>query len=155
MANRAALVAPGFPIAKVPTGIPAGICTVDNNESNPFRASLFIGTPSTGSVVCAAITPARWAAPPAAAMITSRPRDSADEANSDASKGVRCADMTWDSCATPKRASVSEAARIVSQSDLLPMRTATKGEFEDFGLREFANLDCALAILSFSPDGVS
>ena len=113
--------------------MPAGICTVESNESNPFSASLFIGTPSTGRVVCAAITPARCAAPPAAAMITSRPRDSAFVANSEASRGLRCADMTRDSCATPNCASVSEAARMVSQSDLLPMRTATKGDGETAG----------------------
>ncbi|MEZ4586173.1 MAG: hypothetical protein R2909_07220 [Gemmatimonadales bacterium] len=33
-----------------------------------------IGTPSTGRVVFAAITPARWAAIPAAAMMQTSPR---------------------------------------------------------------------------------
>ena len=65
------------PIASVPTGIPAGICTVESSESMPFSDALSMGTPSTGSTVCAAQTPARCAAPPAAAMITSMPRDSA------------------------------------------------------------------------------
>ena len=32
------------------------------------------GTPSTGSAVFAAVMPGRWAAPPAPAMMTSRPR---------------------------------------------------------------------------------
>jgi hypothetical protein len=38
MANSAAFLAPAVPIAKVPTGIPPGICTIDSNESNPLRA---------------------------------------------------------------------------------------------------------------------
>jgi hypothetical protein len=79
-ANRAALTAPAFPIAKDATGIPPGIWTVDNKESSPFSA-LFIGTPRTGSVVCAASTPARCAAPPAAPITTSSPRASAVEAH--------------------------------------------------------------------------
>ena len=36
-------------------------------------AALCTGTPSTGSMVCAATMPGRWAAPPAPAMITFRP----------------------------------------------------------------------------------
>ncbi len=54
----------------VPTGIPAGICTVESKASNPCSEPEAIGTPMTGSAVWAAITPARWAAIPAAAMIT-------------------------------------------------------------------------------------
>ena len=77
-ANSAAFTAPARPIASVPTGIPAGICTIDNSESRPFSDFDSIGTPSTGSSVLAAATPARCAAPPAAAMITSRPLSSAD-----------------------------------------------------------------------------
>src|SRR5437868_120953 len=50
-AKSAALIAPGFPIASVPTGIPPGICTVASSESRPFSASLRIGTPNTGKVV--------------------------------------------------------------------------------------------------------
>ena len=50
--------------------MPVGIWTVDNSESIPFNAALCIGTPITGSTVCAATTPARCAAPPAPAMIT-------------------------------------------------------------------------------------
>ena len=72
-----ALVAPGFPIATVATGIPAGICTVASSESIPCNEVEGIGTPITGSVVCAAITPARCAAPPAPAMITRMPRSAA------------------------------------------------------------------------------
>ena len=54
-----ALVAPGFPIATVATGMPAGICTVASSESIPFNDVEGMGTPITGSVVCAAITPAK------------------------------------------------------------------------------------------------
>src|SRR5260221_4318263 len=41
--------------------------------------------------------------------------------------GVRCADMTLLSCAMPNRVSISEACRMASQSDLLPIRIATSG----------------------------
>ena len=37
-ANNAALIAPAFPIAIVPTGTPPGICTIDNSESSPCSA---------------------------------------------------------------------------------------------------------------------
>ena len=43
-----------------------GIKTLQGGDS--------IGTPRTGRSVLAAVTPARWAAPPAPAMMTSRPR---------------------------------------------------------------------------------
>ena len=126
-ASSAAFRAPGAPIASVPTGIPAGICTVESSESRPFSEALSIGTPSTGSTVCAAQTPARCAAPPAAAMITSMPRGSACATYSAVSTGVRCADSTRHSCATPNLDSISAAWRITSQSDLLPIRIATSG----------------------------
>ena len=42
--------------------------------SRPFSALLSTGTPSTGSVVMAAVMPGRCAAPPAPAMITFSPR---------------------------------------------------------------------------------
>ena len=69
-ASSPAFAAPDAPIATVATGMPVGIWTVDNSESIPFNAALCIGTPITGSTVCAATTPARCAAPPAPAMIT-------------------------------------------------------------------------------------
>src|SRR5882672_4826365 len=96
-ANSAALAAPASPIAKVATGMPLGICTVESSESRPCRCLEAIGTPSTGSVVCAATTPARCAAPPAAAMITFMPRLCAPPAHSETSSGERCADMAFDS----------------------------------------------------------
>ena len=76
-ANRAALVAPASPMAKVATGMPAGICTMASRESRPCRCLDGIGTASTGSVVFAASTPARWAAPPAAPISTFMPRAAA------------------------------------------------------------------------------
>ena len=72
--ERAALVAPALPMASVPTGTPAGIWTMESRESMPLRALLSMGTPSTGRMVWAAVMPGRWAAPPAPAMMTSRPR---------------------------------------------------------------------------------
>ena len=129
-ANSAAFVAPALPIASVPTGIPAGICTVESSESIPFRAWLSIGTPSTGRIVCAAITPAKCAAAPAAAIITCIPRLDALVAHSTAACGVRCADSTRLSCAIPNFVNMSLAWRIVSQSDLLPITIPTKGEEE-------------------------
>src|SRR6185295_741713 len=48
--------------------------TIDSSESRPLSAALCTGTPITGSTVCAATIPGRWAAPPAPAMITSMPR---------------------------------------------------------------------------------
>ena len=38
----------GLPMAKVATGMPAGIWAIDNRESMPLRALLCTGTPSTG-----------------------------------------------------------------------------------------------------------
>ena len=57
-ASRAALVAPATPMANVPTGMPAGICTIDSSESRPLSAFDCTGTPSTGSVVFARSCPA-------------------------------------------------------------------------------------------------
>ena len=76
------------------TGTPDGICTVEYSESAPASCSLKMGTPITGRMVFAAMTPARWAARPAAAMMTSRPRSSASLAYSWAWSGVRWALMT-------------------------------------------------------------
>ncbi len=46
------------------TGTPPGICTVERSASSPLRGLDSIGTPITGSVVSAAMKPARWAALP-------------------------------------------------------------------------------------------
>ena len=74
-ASRPALRA--LPIDTVATGTPAGICTIDSNESMPSRYFSATGTPITGSGVTAASMPGRCAAPPAPAMITWRPRSCA------------------------------------------------------------------------------
>ena len=58
-------------------GTPRGICTIDSSESMPSRAVVRTGTPITGSVVTAASIPGRWAAPPAPATMTFRPRSAA------------------------------------------------------------------------------
>ena len=58
---------------------------------------------------------------------TSTPRDSAWPTYSAVSAGVRCAESTRHSCGTPNFVSISSAWRMVSQSDLLPMMTATSG----------------------------
>ncbi len=75
--------------------MPFGICTVESSESRPFRCFDGIGTPSTGSVVCAATTPARCAAPPAAAMIVLMPLFAAPSAHAATAFGVRCADIAF------------------------------------------------------------
>ena len=58
----------------IATGTPAGIMEVDRRASSPLRGDESIGTPMTGRMVCAAMTPARWAAAPAQAMMTCTPR---------------------------------------------------------------------------------
>src|SRR5882724_4456756 len=153
-ASNAALVAPAGPMARVPTGMPAGICTMERSESIPFRAWLSTGTPRMGSVVWAAAMPGRWAAPPAPAIITSMPRASAPEANSANQAGVRCAETMRHSCGTPNRVSTSSAWRIVSQSDLLPMITATSGLVSSVIERPLSLSDCTLLrAISPSPGG--
>src|SRR5262249_31943699 len=79
-AKKPALAAPASPIANVATGIPFGICTIERSESSPRRYFEGTGTPSTGTVVFAASTPARCAAPPAPAMMQRSPRGSASSA---------------------------------------------------------------------------
>src|SRR5271163_257070 len=141
-ASSAALTAPAGPIAKVPTGTPAGICTIDSRLSCPDNAWDSIGTPNTGSVVNAAVMPGRCAAPPAPAMITSNPAAFAPLANATNLSGVRCAETMRASWPTPSSCSVSAARRIVGQSDRLPMMMATgldaalKGALGDEGGRK-------------------
>ena len=50
VASSAALIAPGSPMASVPTGTPFGICTIESSESSPLSTVAGTGTPSTGSV---------------------------------------------------------------------------------------------------------
>ena len=63
---------------------------------------LLIGTPITGKVVKDAITPAKWAAPPAPAIITLVPLSTADSENSAALFGVLWADIIETSFSIPK-----------------------------------------------------
>ncbi len=66
--------------ATVATGTPLGIWTIESRESSPPSIAVAIGTPMTGNTVRLAMTPARWAAPPAAAITTSIPRLSSERA---------------------------------------------------------------------------
>src|SRR5688572_25858844 len=126
-ARSAALAAPGLPMASVPTGTPFGIWAIDRKASTPASAVAGTGTPSTGSTVFAAVMPGRWAAPPAAAMITSRPRPSAADAYSNMRSGVRCAEMIRTSWGTSSSRRSASAGSIVSRSLRLPMITPTQG----------------------------
>ncbi len=81
----------------VATGIPGGIWTIDKSESKPFKQEESMGTPITGSVVKDATTPGRWAAQPAAAIITSMPVSSIPLIYSVTNSGVLCADAILNS----------------------------------------------------------
>ena len=124
-ASSAAFLAPALPMANVPTGMPPGICTVASRASRPWRGELSMGTPSTDSRVCAAVTPARCAAPPAPQMITSMPRASAVSVNASRRSGVRWAEMTRTSLSMPRRDRVSDAGRITAASGVTPPRVQT------------------------------
>src|SRR5260370_24199042 len=125
VASNAALIAPAFPIAIVPTGIPPGICAMESRESSPFKAFDSIGTRRMGSIVFAAAIPGKCGAPPAPAIITCKPRCSAFDAYSKSKSGVRCAETTRVSYRTPSSPSVFAACSMVSQSELEPMITPT------------------------------
>ena len=117
-ASSAALVAPATPMASVPTGMPAGICTIDSKVARPLSAFDCTGTPSTGEVF-AAVMPGRCAAPPAPAMMTSRPcARSAGVLEQRIRRAMRRRPRA--SRATPRRCSVSAADWSVSQSDFDP-----------------------------------
>ena len=78
----------------VATGTPPGICAVESRASSPPRVEPASGTPITGSTVCAASTPARWAAAPAPAMSTRIPRASAPLTYCSTRAGDRWAEAT-------------------------------------------------------------
>src|SRR5438309_4430622 len=126
-ASNAALIAPGLPMANVPTGTPPGICTMDRSESSPLSDGDSIGTPSTGRVVFAAQTPGKCAAPPAAAMRTSNPRSVALERYSNNASGARCAEIACASHGTLSSSNCAAQCCMISQSDLLPRRMPTSG----------------------------
>jgi hypothetical protein len=124
-ASRAAFFAPS--IATVATGTPPGICTVASRASRPPMPDVLIGTPITGRVVDAASAPARWAALPAAAIMTCTPPAPAPRANSRAASGVRCAEMTRASQLTGKERSTANAGSRTGRSASLPMTTTICG----------------------------
>ena len=71
----------------MPTDFTMALSVGPNNiPSNAFDCT---GTPSTGKWVCDAIIPGRWAAPPAPAIITSKPCSAAVFAKSASLSGVR------------------------------------------------------------------
>ena len=133
-ASSPALTAPDVPMASVPTGTPRGIWTIESSESTPLSDLLSTGTPSTGRIEIAASMPGKWAAPPAPATITSRPRPSASRPYRKRRCGVLCAETTLLSTGTPSSVRTSAACRMVSQSDLLPMTTPTRGDRETSGV---------------------
>jgi len=75
---------------------------MERRASRPSTTPPFNGTPRTGSVVWAATTPPRWAAIPAAVIITFIPFSSALFENSATSSGFLCADITFVTNDTPK-----------------------------------------------------
>src|SRR6478672_10201018 len=81
----------------------------------------------TGKVVCAAITPAKCAAPPAPAMITRIPWLAALRAKSAVRSGERCAEVTSISYAMPNSSRALPASRMISRSESLPMTIETSG----------------------------
>jgi len=93
----------------------------------PCKALLSTGTPSTGREVLLAHIPGRWAAPPAPAMMTFRPRGRADDAYSKSRSGVRWAETMRTSWGTASSASVAAACWRVSQSEVDPMMMPTTG----------------------------
>jgi len=74
-----------------------------------------------------AVIPGRWAAPPAPATITRRPRSTAVVAYSIIHSGVRWADTIRTSNGTENSSSTSTAACITARSESLPMMTPTSG----------------------------
>ena len=83
------------------------------------------GTPITGSVVFAAMAPAKCAAMPASAMIQENPLSRADDANSLASFGHRWADSTRTSVSISYSFRTWIAFSATGRSLVLPMMTAT------------------------------
>mmetsp|Transcript_21802 Transcript_21802/g.33121 ORF Transcript_21802/g.33121 Transcript_21802/m.33121 type:complete len:204 (+) Transcript_21802:429-1040(+) len=99
-----------------------------NSESCPFSVDVLMGTPTTGRGVMAATIPGRWAAPPAPAMITCKPRPAADLEYFISFSGVRCADTMSTSWGMPNSLSILTASFIVGRSDWEPMMTPTMGQ---------------------------
>ena len=139
-ASSAALVAPASPIASVPTGTPAGICTIDSSESRPLSAFDCTGTPSTGSVVFAArhARQVRRAAgagddhlEPALARASPRTRTAGRACGARRRRALR---------GRRRGARASRRRRIVSQSDFEPMMMPTSGFIAALYIRRWKNL---------------
>src|SRR5260221_3508872 len=98
-ARMAAFAAPASPTATVATGTPRGIWTIESSASRPPAIALgdASGTPTTGSVTCAATAPGRAAAPPAAAMTTWKRPSPRPRAPARSSSGGPGACITTDS----------------------------------------------------------
>ena len=79
----------------------------------------------TGLTVCAATTPARWAALPATAMKTSVPAASDDFTRRTVRSGERWAEVTSSPKGTPKSLRTPSASSIVPKSDSLPRKIVT------------------------------
>ena len=120
-ASRPAFSAP--PTATVATGMPGGICTVESSESKPPRAHgdrhadhRPRGVRGDGA------RQVRRAARAADNALTPRP---ASFTNAAVSSGVRCAESTRTSTASPSASSTLAAGRMVSRSDFDPIMIAT------------------------------
>ena len=139
-------------MATVATGTPLGICTVASSASIPpsVPEGAAIGSPITGSVVCAASTPARCAAPPAAATIAFTPRPRASLARAIARSGVRCAEATCISYGMPKDASASAAGFTTGRSESLPITIRTS-PFASFAIQAPFDVPYSKIALTDSP----
>ena len=100
---------------------------IDNMASNPSSIPL-IGTPITGNVVLAAITPGSAAAMPAAAMMTLMPRSLAPLAKFSTAVGVRWAESAFTSKGTCMSFKNLHAFSITGRSLVLPMMMLTNGD---------------------------
>jgi len=97
-----------------------------SNASRPAKPSFdATGTPITGQIVRDANAPARCADIPAAAITTLIPSADAVAANSAATSGVRCAEITRTTGLIPNRPNISMQLSITGQSLSEPITTAT------------------------------
>ena len=106
--------------------------------SSPSSIPL-MGTPMTGNVVLAAMTPGNAAAIPAAAIITLMPRPLAPRANVSTASGVRCAERAFTSKGICISSRNLHAFSITGRSLVLPMIMLTIG----FILSNYLSFACA------------
>ena len=119
-ARCAALRAPHEPTPSVPTGTPGGICTVASSASKPReRRAWRAARRAPAAALCAAIAPGevRRAAGAGDDHLAARARARAAPSRAAAS-GVRCAERTTTSLATPNSASTRAASSITGRSRL-------------------------------------